>query len=194
MTEVDSLDAVITDAVRLLCQGASDRKHGMHLPVVATSDGALRIMVLRAVDPEGPCIRFHTDRRAPKVARIGADPSVSVLAYDKDAGVQLRMRGRGRIETDSAEAKAAWEASTNFARRCYLAPYPPSTAIDGPSPNLPDDVREEEPDEERLEAEARENFAILKVELDEIDWFSLAHDGHRRALWRRGGGSTWLAP
>lgn len=194
MAQPDTLDAVLADALDRLEEGARNRKNAMHLPVVATADADARVMVLRHVDREARALRFHTDLRAPKVAALAADPRVGLLAYDPEAHVQLRMRGQGRIERDGEEVEEAWSASSNFARRCYLAPHPPSSAHGAPLPNLPEDVRDAEPDPARLEEEARANFAILKVRLDEIDWFSLAHDGHRRALWRREGQSTWLAP
>ncbi|WP_265562735.1 pyridoxamine 5'-phosphate oxidase family protein [Sphingomicrobium arenosum] len=190
----DTLDAVFSDALDRLEEGARNRRSAMHLPVVATADADARVMVLRHVDREHVEMRFHTDARAPKTAAIASDPRIGLLCYDADARVQLRLRGTGRIETEGAEVEAAWEESSNFARRCYLAPHPPSSAHAAPLPNLPDDVRESEPDEARLNHEARAHFAILKVRLEEIDWFSLAHDGHRRALWRRDGKSTWLAP
>ncbi|MCJ7422377.1 pyridoxamine 5'-phosphate oxidase family protein [Sphingomicrobium astaxanthinifaciens] len=194
MTRPDTLEAILADALDRLEAGARDRRHAMHLPIVATADADARVMVLRAVDREAVTLRFHTDVRAPKVAVLAADPRIGLLAYDREAKVQLRMRGTGMIATQGEEVEAAWAASSNFARRCYLAPHPPSSAHPAPLPNLPADVRETEPDPARLAAQARDQFAILKVELEEIDWFSLAHDGHRRALWRRDGRSTWLAP
>lgn len=195
MSKIDSLDAVLADAKQRLADAPDNRKSPVHTPVVVTGDGDARVMVLRAFDPDAMTLRFHTDARAPKVAVVERDPSVTMLGYDKPGKIQLRVRGRGRIERDSDEADAAWAASDNFARRCYLAPHPPSSAHDAPLSNLPPDLEGEEPDDARLEdGEARDNFAILVIEIDELDWFTLSHEGHRRALWRREGAMTWLAP
>lgn len=49
-----------------------------------------------------------------------------------------------------------------------------------------------EPSESEL-APARANFAILLVALEEIDWFSLSKDGHRRAL-VTADSARWIAP
>ena len=58
---------------------------------------------------------------------------------------------------------------------------------------LPDWAEGRKPTDGQL-APARENFAVLLVELEEIDCYHLAHDGHRRALIEPGGKGRWLTP
>ncbi|NNC47984.1 MAG: flavin-binding protein [Sphingomonas sp.] len=164
----------------------------MHVPVVGTADGDMRIMVLRDYDPETRTLRFHTDARSPKVATIEADPAMGVLFYDKAAKVQIRCRGRGRIERTGAIADAAWAAGTNFAKRCYLAPQAPSSASEEPTSNLPSEYENAEPDDAAVKA-GRENFSVLLIELERIDWLHLAHSGHRRAVFD-GDAGHWVAP
>ena len=190
--EIETLDDVLDDIAARLSDAAGNRKSPMHVPAVASADAEVRTMVLRDFDRDAMTLRFHSDVRSPKIAAFEADPRCGVLLYDKEAKVQLRVRGTARIERDGPVAEAAWDAGTNFARRCYLAPMPPGTETQAPSPNLPEDVRDEEPSDERLEAEARENFCVLIVEIAEVDWLYLAHDGHRRAVWN-GGQAHWLA-
>ena len=190
--KIDTLDDVVADIVARLEDAAANRKSAMHTPAVASADADVRTLVLRGFDRDAMTLRFHSDVRSPKIGVIGADPRVGILLYDKEAKVQLRVRGRCRIERAGAIADAAWERSANFARRCYLAPKPPGTPEDEPSPNLPEDVRDEEPTDERLDAEARKNFCVLIVEIAEVDWLYLAHDGHRRAVWD-GDRARWLA-
>lgn len=62
----------------------------------------------------------------------------------------------------------------------------------GPTSGLPEQFEGVEPGDAEL-LPARGNFALLLVEVAEIDWFSLAHTGHRRALVTRDGGQ-WIAP
>ncbi|HCY02993.1 MAG TPA: flavin-binding protein, partial [Erythrobacter sp.] len=62
----------------------------MHSPVVATADADARVMVLRAFDADSWLLRFHTDVRSPKVAVIETDSRIGVLAYDRQAKIQLR--------------------------------------------------------------------------------------------------------
>jgi pyridoxamine 5'-phosphate oxidase len=188
---IDTLDAILDDASRRLTQAASDRRSAMHTPVVATGDADARVMVLRAFTPW--TLRFHTDIRAPKVSVIADDPRVGVLFYDKAESVQIRVRGTARIERDSAVADAAWEAGNNFARRCYLGEGP-GTVTQTASSGLPAAFEGVEPTDEEL-IPARGNFAVMLIELAELDWFSLSHDGHRRAQFDLAGGtSRWVTP
>lgn len=186
-----TLDAVQADILRLLNDAASNRKSPMHTPVVATADADVRIMVLRAFDETTWTLRFHTDGRAPKVDVIGEAAPVGVLFYDRDEKVQLRCRGRANIETASQNADEAWDASDTYARRCYLG-KPPGCSSDGPTSGLPAWVEGKRPTEEQL-APVRKNFAVLIVELQSVDWYHLANDGHRRARFVAGEGE-WLTP
>ena len=192
---LEDFDSIRRDIAQRLAAGAQDRRSAMHTPVVATVDGEgradARVMVLRAFDAEAMTLRFHTDARAPKCAAVEAGGSVAVLFYDRQAKLQLRCRGEGRIERDTQAADAAWEESTTFARRCYLGEGPGAVS-DAPTSGLPDWAEGIQPSEAQV-APAREHFAILLVDLHEIDWFSLSNDGHRRALFVNGEG-RWIAP
>lgn len=192
---LEDLDQVHADISARLAEAAQDRRSPIHMPVIGTQDGDVRMMVLRGFDPECWQLRFHTDARAPKCAVIGAGSPVSVLGFDPEAHVQLRLRGEGRIEREGAAADAAWQESTNFARRCYLGEGPGALA-DLPTSGLPPQFEGIEPSDDEL-IPARENFAILLVELHALDWFCLAHTGHRRAQFTRVGESwqgRWVAP
>ena len=189
----DTLDDIREDAVRRLGRAATDRRSPMHTPVVATADADLRVMVLRAFDAQAWCLRFHTDTRAPKVAAIADNPQVGVLFYDKAEKVQIRCRGIARVEPDSATAQAAWEAGSNFARRCYLGDGP-GTVKDSAASGLPDAFEGHEPTDEEL-LPARANFAVLLVQIEQLDWLYLAHEGHRRAQFGLPSGeSRWVTP
>lgn len=148
-------------------------------------------MVLRSFDPLDWRIRFHTDVRSPKVSVVESDPRVTILAYDRDAKLQLRLAGRGRIVREGHVVDEAWAASTNFARRCYLGAGPGEISS-MPTSGLPPEYEGIEPEDEALRP-ARANFAVLQVEVLEADWFCLAHTGHRRAIVTRDGG-RWVAP
>ena len=173
-------EIVIQDIRDCLIRGANSRKSPMHSPVLVTADAQARVLVLRDFDQEAMILRFHTDARSPKVATLAANPAVTILAYDPDAKVQLRMGGTARIERSSEAAQAAWEASNNFARRCYLAEAAPGSLSNIPVSGLPEWADGVLPSDDQI-APARENFAILLVTICEVDWLYLAHGGHRRA-------------
>ena len=186
-----TLDTVRTDVTSRLVDAANNRRSPMHTPVVATSDADLRMMVLRAFDPESWTLRLHTDARSPKAALLGDEAPVGVLFYDGEDRVQIRCRGSARLEHDTKLADNAWSTSSAFARRCYLG-QPPGQTSDAPTSGLPDDIGTARPSEAVLEP-ARANFALLLIEIETIDWYALAHTGHRRALLTRET-AHWLTP
>ncbi len=189
----DRFSDISRDVAARLEDGARNRRSPMHTPVVATADADARIMVLRHFDPASWTLRFHTDARSPKTGVIGAGAPVGVLLYDREAKIQLRCRGTGRIEQHGRVADAAWEDSTNFARRCYLGAGPGAES-DTPTSGLPDWIEGKEPSEDQV-AVAREHFAVLLVELAAVDWFFLSNDGHRRALLDvTTGEGRWITP
>ena len=188
---LDTIDQIRADVVRRLRAGASDRKSGMHTGVVATADADARVMVLRDFDNGNWTLRFHTDARAPKVDTIGKGAPIGVLFYDREAKLQIRCRGTGRIEREGPIAEAAWAESTEFARRCYVGEAPGAPA-NGPTSGLPEWIEGVNPSPEQV-APARPNFAVLLVSVAEADWFHLSNDGHRRAIVTQDGG-RWVAP
>lgn len=191
----ETLDDVRRDWLGRLARAARDRKCPMHTPVVVSAPADARVMVLRAFDQAAGCLRFHTDTRSPKVASIADDPRMAVVCYDKSAKIQIRLRGVGRVESIGPVADAAWAAGTNFARRCYLGAGPGSLS-DVPTSGLPPEFEGAEPDDAQL-IPARDNFAVVLIDVAEVDWLYLAHTGHVRAQFTRTGESwegRWVTP
>lgn len=188
---LEILEAIRSDIDARLTRAVRDRDSPMHTPVVATADADARIMVLRDFQPATGILRFHTDIRAPKAKVIGDGGPVGVLFYDKAAKLQIRCRGTGEIVGSGPLVDAAWAASTRFARRCYLGEGPgaPSSV---PTSGVPAEFEGHEPEEAAL-VPARKNFAVLLVTIASLDWFHLAHTGHRRAIFEHGDG-RWVAP
>ena len=167
----------------------------MHTPVIATADADARVMVLRHFVADTWTLRLHTDARSPKCDVIGDGAPVGALFYDKAAKVQIRVRGTGRIETDTPLVEQVWAESTNFAKRCYLGDGPGAHS-NLPTSGLPDWAEGIQPTDEQI-MPARENFAVLLIDLHELDWFYLANSGHIRAQFSRDGGEwegRWVAP
>lgn len=198
MNDIFTLEAVLKDITERLHRAARDRRSAMHMPVVGTGDGDLRIMVLRACDPDFAQLRFHTDVRSNKVRSISDREQVSLLAYDPEAKVQIRAQGTGRVELVGPAVDAAWAQADAYARRCYLAEAGPGTEIAEPASGLPAALEGIRPTEEQL-VPARKNFAILLLALTSLDWLYLAHNGHRRAKFSRSEPGqpwqgTWVIP
>ena len=197
----DTLDGVLQWTWAALEDAAASSKHPWHTPVVASVDEhgrpAARVVVLRHADRDQRRLLLHSDARSPKLDHLRRNPWLSWVMWNPRAKVQLRAAGPCTIHTDDPLADRQWDASTRAARRCYLAPAPPSEPADHPSPNLPEDVRGVVPDEERVRA-GRPNFAVIATAVASLDWLYLHHAGHRRAAfaWDDAGErrATWLQP
>lgn len=195
-TAPDRLADLPADTARRLAQAVRDRDAAMHAPVVVTSDGDARIMVLRAADPTLAALRFHTDARSPKLAQFAADPRLTILAYDPHDRVQLRLTGLARVEQAGPVADAAWAAASALNRRCYLAQIGPGGALAAPGSALPADLQHRRPTLAETEA-GRANFAVIVATITAIDWLQLGRDGGMRAQLHRAGDAwqgAWVAP
>lgn len=180
----DELASILHSSWDHLFKGASNRKNPMHAPVIATIDAGgfptQRVMILRAVDRDARILRFHTDARSPKIGQVENNSHVSILAYHPDEAIQLRIQGTAVAASKGDVADAAWLASTLFARRCYMSEFAPGTPSADPISGLPSWIAGKMPSDQQV-GPARENFAILKVEVNSIDWLHLANSGHQRA-------------
>lgn len=193
----DSLDATWTHAWARLLAGARGRSDPFHQGVLATAtaDGPqARYAVLRAVDPAGGTVAFHTDRRSPKCAQLRADPRAAWCFFGH--GEQLRLSGTVQLHLDDAEADAAWAASRRSARQNYAGMNAPGTAVHAAGEGGPPGLGAPPLDEAGI-AIARGHFAFARFTVVSLDWLSLSAAGHARAHFERSGDgwqSTWLTP
>lgn len=195
----NDLDLSFNKAWGIIEPGASKRTSPAHTPVVATLglDGSpqLRVMVLRNADREMRLLRFHTDIRSEKTNQSGP---ASVLMYDAEEKVQLRLGGHASIQSNGEDVDTAWKESTTFARRCYMALAAPGSVSAAPTSGLPTWIEGRQPDESQL-TESRANFALLWLSVTTIEWLYLANAGHRRAKWiwedaAEAWSGRWLVP
>ncbi|MEM6458768.1 MAG: pyridoxamine 5'-phosphate oxidase family protein [Planctomycetota bacterium] len=201
--DTDSLPDLLDHLWHHLDVATRSAKPPFHLPTLGTVDAeghpATRTVVLRGIHRDTRQVICHTDARAGKVGHLAERPVSSWVFYDAPAKVQLRVAGPTTVHTDDGLADRQWSSSRPSSRRCYLAPRPPGSACDGPSPNLPASVVGRVPDEEESEA-GRANFAVVCCVATRFDFLYLHHAGHRRAVftWDGGPGAepamTWAEP
>jgi hypothetical protein len=191
-----TLDAVWDDLWQRLEAAVTQRDHAFRTAVLATvgEDGAdARTVVLRHVDRQRACLRFHSDARSTKLAQIEHDERVCLVFYGE--GVQVRLRGMAQICADPVAAEA-WTRTGTMSRRCYLTIDAPGTPIHQPASGLPAAFESSRPPLAESES-GRARFAVVEVEVASLDWLHLAADGQRRAGFGRSGDgwiSTWLVP
>ncbi|MGK9170646.1 pyridoxamine 5'-phosphate oxidase family protein [Inquilinus limosus] len=188
----DDLAAALADAWDRLDRAAGARRRTLGRVGFATIDGrgapALRTVILRAVDPAARRLEIHTDLRSVKVAEIRANPAAALLLYDPGEEVQVRAEGRAEMLPPGAALDAAWAATPGPVRAAYRMPGPPGTPIADPA--LP-------PPSTGWTEEGRENFAVIVLTVDRIDWVRLVPGADRRAAFDWTGGAlqaSWLIP
>lgn len=187
---MQTLDEVLADAFRRLARGVADRRSAFRSPTLATvgPDGRpqVRTVVLRGFDAATRLLTVHSDLRAAKIAALRADPNVAVHVWDDSAQIQVRIDGTAVISAGDALARAEWARLHAGSRATYRSQPTPATPVEDPAdiPRVDEDA-------------AFARFAVLRVQLDGLDWLHLAREGQRRAhfVWRDAVlDQRWLVP
>ena len=100
--------------------------HLLHLDEV---DG--RIVVLRKSDRANNLLQFHTDLRSPKVDILKKNKNASLVFYDKEEKIQLRIKVECDVNNQNSTTEESWKKTQHISRRCYLTDSPPGTAVPG---------------------------------------------------------------
>ncbi|MFO1003586.1 MAG: pyridoxamine 5'-phosphate oxidase family protein [Planctomycetaceae bacterium] len=117
----------------LLGSSAAGTAPDWRLPVLATlTDHGCeqRTVVLRVVDRDHGALLFHTDVRSSKVEQIRKDNRVSLLFYDHERSVQLKIRGVASIHQTRPVCSitlGSWHTSEPENVQCAPVPRQAST-------------------------------------------------------------------
>lgn len=188
----DDLDLTLGEVWALLIRGVHDRRAAAHTPVVATVDAQgrprQRTVVLRNCRPEARRLSFHTDRRSAKWEEIAAGSAMSILVYDPQRKVQLRLEGFGAARVDEAQVDSVWASVHDMSRVCYQVRATPGSTTAEPGAVL-----------ECLDPaeEARSRFGVVDFTASYLEWLYLAAQGHRRASFEWSGDNwegRWRVP
>ena len=141
----------------------------------------LRQVVLRKTDRANAQLVLHTDSDSHKVAELAADPAVSLLAWNPEHQLQIRVRGRAEILGPYA-AETIWSSLPFASQGNYGVTPAPGTPIAAAS------------DYQRVPDKGR--LAVVVIGVGEIDAVHLAEPHHIRARFRaeEGWAGEWLAP
>ena len=187
-----NLDAVLAATWDILSDGAINRHAPAHTPTFATSglDGhpRLRTIVLRGFEAPSMQLRFHTDRRSGKIAELQTNPSAALHIYDRDQKVQLQISGRAALHVDDDVTGAAWMKSQPMSRINYQVTQAPGSVIENPHHAVQDPS---------LNTDGSENFMVVVLLIEALEWLFLDARGHRRARFTRDGkvwSGKWLVP
>ena len=117
---IETLDA----ANKILTTAVDDARTLFHTPVVSSYDGktiSSRVMVLREFNLENRKMRFHTDQRATKINEFSSISSATVIGYDPNLKIQIKLQGAVTTHHDDEVTKDAWSESTSRSKKMLLS-------------------------------------------------------------------------
>ena len=153
-----------------------------------------RIVVLRKSDQSNNLVQFHSDIRSDKIPKLESNKNASMLFYDKEEKIQVRLKVECTINHSNEITKASWSKTGHISRKCYLVENGPGTESSSPTSGLKPELDNFEFTMEQSE-EGYKNFTVIQCKVKSIEWLYLAAKGHRRARFDlENNKDTWLIP
>ena len=178
----NDIDKTLLEITSLLSRGVNDRKSNFHYTTLCTVDSnskpQARTVVFRNFNTEKFYLHIHSDFRSKKINEIKNNSHVSLVFYDDKKKIQLRVRGIAKIEPSK---KDSWNKLSNWSRRCYLSEESPGITKQEPTSGFSKKYYFDAPSTEESE-KGLQNFSVIEIIAEEIEWLFLASQGHRRIL------------
>ena len=153
-----------------------------------------RIVVLRKSDQSNNLLQFHSDIRSDKISKLKINNKASLLFYDKEEKIQIRLKVECVINHNNELTKDSWKNTGHISRKCYLVENGPGTESPNPTSGLKPDLDNFEFTMEQSE-EGYKNFTVIQCKIKTIEWLYLAAKGHRRAKFEVDNKKKyWLVP
>ena len=153
-----------------------------------------RIVVLRKSDQSNNLVQFHSDIRSDKIEILKKNPNASMLFYDKDEKIQVRLKVNCVINHKNEITKTSWDKTQHISRKCYLVEKGPGTESDVPTSGLKPELDNFDYTKEQSEM-GYKNFTVIQCKIKSIEWLYLAAKGHRRARFDlENNKDIWLVP
>ena len=181
----------------MLNKAVKDRASPFRIPVFICGnqddfDG--RIVVLRKSDRSNNLIQYHSDIRSDKIAKLKNNKNGSMLFYDKEEKIQVRLKVLCTVNHNNNITKESWLKTGHMSRKCYLVDNGPGTESETPTSGLRPELDNFEFTMEQSEA-GYKNFTVIQCRIKTMEWLYLAAKGHRRAKFDlENNKDTWLIP
>ena len=166
-----------------LNNAVTDRSSQFRIPVFICGDQSDfdgRIVVLRKSDKQNDIVQFHSDIRSNKIEKLKKNNQASMLFYDKEEKIQVRLKVECTINHDNEITKESWLKTGHISRKCYLVDNGPGSESPTPTSGLKPELDNFEFTMEQSE-EGYKNFTVIQCKVKSIEWLYLAAKGHRRA-------------
>ena len=181
----------------MLDDAVTNRSSQFRIPIFICGDQSDfdgRIVVLRKSDQSNNLIQFHSDIRSDKIPKLKNNKKASMLFYDKEEKIQVRLKVECIINHENEITKESWSKTGHISRKCYLVDNGPGTKSPYPTSGLKPELDNFEFTMEQSE-EGYKNFTVIQCKIKTIEWLYLAAKGHRRArLEVDNNKEYWLVP
>ncbi len=181
----------------MLDDAVTNRNSQFRIPVFVCGeqkdfDG--RIVVLRKSDQSNNLLQFHSDIRSDKIPKLKNNNNASMLFYDKEEKIQIRLKVECIINHNNEITKESWKNTGHISRKCYLVDNGPGTESPTPTSGLKPELDNFEFTIEQSE-KGYKNFTVIQCKIKSIEWLYLAAKGHRRARFELNNNKEyWLVP
>jgi len=181
----------------MLNDAVTNRSSTFRIPIFICGDQKDfdgRIVVLRKSDQTNNLLQFHSDIRSEKIPKLKNNKNASMLFYDKEEKIQVRLKVECIVNHNNEITKESWSKTGHISRKCYLVDNGPGTESPTPTSGLKPEFDNYEFTMEQSE-EGYKNFTVIQCKIKTIEWLYLAAKGHRRARFELDNNKEyWLVP
>ena len=181
----------------MLDDAVTNRSSPFRIPVFICGDQSDfdgRIVVLRKSDQANNLVQFHSDIRSDKIPKLKNNKNASMLFYDKEEKIQVRLKVECTLNHNNEITKESWSKTGHISRKCYLVDNGPGTESQAPTSGLKPEFDNYEFTMEESE-QGYKNFTVIQCKIKSIEWLYLAAKGHRRARFDLiNNKENWLVP
>ena len=167
----------------LLDDAVTNRASPFRIPVFicgSQNDFDGRVVVIRKSDQSNKLLQFHSDIRSDKIKKLEKNNSASMLFYDKEEKIQVRVKIECTINHENEITKQSWLKTGHMSRKCYLVDNGPGTESATPTSGLKPELDNFDFTMKQSE-EGYKNFTVIQCKIKSLEWLYLAAKGHRRA-------------
>ena len=193
----DNLGEIQNKYWSMLEDAVTNRASSFRIPVFICShqdEVEGRIVVLRKSDKKNNLLQFHTDLRSPKIEILKKNNKASLLFYDKEEKIQLRVKAICEINNQNSITEESWKKTQHISRRCYLTDSAPGTISNKPTSGMISQLENFDYTIKQSE-DGYKNFTVIKCKIKSVEWLYLAAKGHRRAKFDfENNKEMWLVP
>ena len=170
------------EELKYLKEAVKNSKNPFHFFTLSTINKTFpesRTIVLRNIVKSPFKLFFNADIRSNKISQLKINPTASILFYDNKRKIQLRLMVAAVLHADNKLSKSIWNKTPLQSRKCYMAPYIPSTKLDNWHPNIPIEYLKKDPEKNDSES-GYANFCAVELIVEAVDIIELHHNGHIR--------------